>query len=439
MTPLFALLLAVAIPAEEVPARRVALVIARNDGGADRPRLRYAHDDARLFAGVLADAGGVRDDDVTLLLEPDAAALRGALGGFARSVAVAGAPSEARVEFIIYYSGHSDVDGIILGDERVSYRELRTAITAVPAAVRVVVLDSCASGAFTRLKGGTLTSPLFLDEASTVVGTAVLTSSSADESAQESERLKGSFFTHALVSGLRGAADNTGDGRVTLTEAYQFAFSETLARTERTAGGPQHAAFDIRLTGTGELVMTDLRQTTSTLSIPLEIVGRVFVRDPAGRLVAEVKKATGRVLSLAIEPGTYDIVVQGAKTQSARIKVIAGGTTLSAADFHAVDVEPTTLRGVAIDPPRPVPVLAQVGVIGGAALAAVGFGATVGLGAWALDLNDAALDPDGDPRKKQDALDYGPGLVVGVVGAASLTLIGAGLGLGAAASLTSLE
>jgi hypothetical protein len=39
---------------------------------------------------------------------------------------------------------------------------------------------------------------------------------------------------------------------VTLNEAYRFAFDETLARTETTSGGPQHAAYDISLAGTGD-------------------------------------------------------------------------------------------------------------------------------------------------------------------------------------------
>ena len=58
-----------------------------------------------------------------------------------------------------------------------------------------------------------------------------MTSSSENEAAQESERLRGSFFTHALLTGVRGAADASGDGKVTLGEAYQFAFNETLAQT----------------------------------------------------------------------------------------------------------------------------------------------------------------------------------------------------------------
>ena len=99
-------------------------------------------------------------------------------------------------------------------------------------------------------------------------GHAFLTSSAATEAAQESDRIRASYFTHYLVSGFRGAADLSGDGKVTLGEAYQFAFNETLGRTVDTKGGAQHPSYDINLSGTGDVVMTDVRQTSATLVLP---------------------------------------------------------------------------------------------------------------------------------------------------------------------------
>jgi hypothetical protein len=99
-------------------------------------------------------------------------------------------------------------------------------------------------------------------------GHAFLTSSAETEAAQESDRIRASYFTHYLISGFRGAADLSGDGKVTLNEAYQFAFNETLGRTVDTRGGAQHPSYDINLTGTGDVVMTDVRQTTATIVLP---------------------------------------------------------------------------------------------------------------------------------------------------------------------------
>ena len=136
-------------------------------------------------------------------------------------------------------------------------------------------------------------------------GHAFLTSSSATEAAQESDRLQGSYFTHALVSGLRGAADASGDGKVTLNEAYQYAFDETLARTATTQGGAQHPTYDIQMAGSGDVVMTDLRETRAAIVIGPELDGRFFVRDASGRLVAELGKPKGRTAELGVEPGAY--------------------------------------------------------------------------------------------------------------------------------------
>jgi hypothetical protein len=215
--------------------------------------------------------------------------------------------------------------------------------------VRIAVLDACASGAFTRLKGGTARKPFTIDASSAMRGHAFLTSSAAAESAQESDRIGASYFTHYLVSGFRGAADLSRDGRVTLSEAYQFAFAETLGRTIGTAGGAQHPSYDINLSGTGDVVMTDMRQTTSTLVLGEDLDGRVFIRNAARQLVVELHKPAGRTVDIGLEPGTYDVRVErdrGAyttRTQTAegvRVK-------LDARLFAAATTEPTRLRGEA--------------------------------------------------------------------------------------------
>ena len=40
--------------------RRIALIVGANDGGSGRTKLRYAHSDARAFAKVLLQLGGVK-------------------------------------------------------------------------------------------------------------------------------------------------------------------------------------------------------------------------------------------------------------------------------------------------------------------------------------------------------------------------------------------
>ena len=127
--------------------------------------------------------------------------------------------------------------------------------------MRIVILDSCSSGAFTRAKGGIKTQPFLIDGSLSAQGYAFLTSSSANEASQESDNIEGSYFTHSLLAGLRGAADTVGDGRVTLNEAYRYAYTETMARTETSLYGAQHPSYDMQVSGTGDVVLTDLSET----------------------------------------------------------------------------------------------------------------------------------------------------------------------------------
>jgi hypothetical protein len=216
-------------------------------------------------------------------------------------------PDAGRAEVVVYYSGHADEQGLLLGRETLSYRELKDAMHGIAADVGIGILDACASGVITRLKGGRLQPGFLTDESMQMKGYAFLTSSSGDEAAQESERIKGSYFTHALVTGLRGAADASGDGRVTLNEAYQYAFGETLSQTTATQGGAQHPSYDIRMAGTGDVVITDVRETSCTIVLGPEFDGRFYVRNAKRVLVAELYKPAGRTVELGLEPGAYDI------------------------------------------------------------------------------------------------------------------------------------
>jgi hypothetical protein len=336
--------------------RRLALVAGANRGHPDRVPLRYAFADAQRFAGVLTRLGGVAPDDCLTLKDPTRDAFLAAFAALRDRVGLA-RQEDVRAEVILYYSGHADEDGLMLGRERISYRELRDAMQGIAAEVGITVLDACASGVITRLKGGRPRPAFLTDDSMRMQGHAFLTSSSENEAAQESERLQGSFFTHALVSGLRGAADASGDGRVTLGEAYQFAFQETLAQTTTTQGGAQHPAYDIRMSGTGDVVMTDVRQATAGLILGADLDGRFFVRDGRRRLVAELYKPAGRRAEIAVEPGTYEVQYEEEKELYTGEIVVAEGDRreVQRPDLGRAARTPTRFRGSDGTPPSLAP------------------------------------------------------------------------------------
>jgi hypothetical protein len=345
-----AILILGAAQPEPAAIRRHALIVGMNDGGKQRAGLRYATDDARRMAGVLEELGGVSEFDRTVLLSADRAQLEAAFASLRAQISAARTPNTLR-QLIFYYSGHSDGEGLLLGKEHVRYAELRKMIQSVGADIHIAILDSCASGALVRTKGGKPRPPFLVDQSSKVRGHVFLTSSSEDEVAQESDRIGGSFFTHYLISGLRGAADISRDGKVTLSEAYQFAFDETLRRTEQTSAGAQHASYDMQLAGSGDLVTTDLRESAARITIGKELEGRFYLRDASGRLVAELYKARGLPAEIGLEPGLYRVTREHDGALSYAELEVKAGETPELLALSPVEGELAVARGDAPEPP----------------------------------------------------------------------------------------
>lgn len=326
--------------------KRYAVAIGANEGGKDRVRLRYAVSDARSFLSVLEELGGVQEEDSLLLPDPDVKTFYTEMGRLLTKMEEARS-DYSRIEAIFYYSGHSDDKNILLGNEKISYEDFRETINSMPADVRIAILDSCLSGAFTRIKGGKKKLPFLINEAYDMKGYAFMTSSSATEASQESDLIEGSFFTHYLVSGMRGAADMIQDGRVTLNEAYQFTFNETLAETTKTASGPQHPYYNIEMSGTGDVVITDIRRSSAILVLSPDISGRIFIHDKKNSLVVELSKTAGRSIELGLEEGEYRVVniLEGQVFES-KIKLQSGvNMALDADEFAKSDTKYTTPRG----------------------------------------------------------------------------------------------
>jgi len=342
----FSLIFAAFLYAAPQKVERYLLVAGANNGGTDRVKLRYAESDANSFASVMSQMGGVDKSNVLRVFDPNAKAMQ---NGFAElEKRLQGKEAGVRREVIVYYSGHADEKGLRLGGDVYSWAELRKNVNNINADVKVAILDACGSGAITRTKGG-VSRPAFLQDASSEMkGYAFLTSSNENEASQESDRIKGSFFTHSLVGGLRGAADMTGNGKVTLSEAYQYAFDETLRNTQNTSAGSQHPNRDMNLAGTGDIVMTDLRETSAVLTLDSNLEGRLFIRDEQGNLFAELNKIRGRQIELGMPVGKYSIQMEApSKIWMAKEVQISDGkkNVLSMSDMQNIAREKAVARG----------------------------------------------------------------------------------------------
>lgn len=323
--------------AESAGVERYGLYIGSNDGGKSQERLLYAGTDAIAFQKIMTEIGGISKSNGILLLDPAKEDVDNAFETISELMKRKQKDAK-RSEFVFYYSGHSDENALLLGKTKYDYSSLKAAITNVPSDVHVVILDSCYSGNFIRTKGGQKQKPFLMDDSSVVKGHAYLSSSSSQESSQESDEIGSSFFTNAMITGLRGAADTSGDKKVTLNELYSYAFNETLSKTENTAD-PQHPNYNITLVGSGDLVLSDVSASDCVLTLARDLTGRVIVRDKNSKLVAEVNKTTNLPIYLALEEGQYGVTVIG---ESATLQ---GSFALSPRKSYAIS--PSNLTPVA--------------------------------------------------------------------------------------------
>ena len=229
-----------------------ALVVTSNRGGAiGRPDLQYADDDgARYYELFTALAPA---DHIALLTDFD----RDTARLFPALVPIASSPSRAHVaaaaraiasqvaaavragdaaDFYFVFAGHGDVDrgrGFLqLTDGVFAAADLEALVGAVHATRAHVILDSCNSFFVVnpRRPGGRR----FATPADAVAGLAqrspsvgVFVSTSAEAEVFEWSELQSGVFSHAVRSGLSGAADANRDGAISYDELRAFVDTAT--------------------------------------------------------------------------------------------------------------------------------------------------------------------------------------------------------------------
>lgn len=291
--------------AASAQVERFAVLVGNDQGQPPDLDLSYAESDAARVAAMLQEVGAVRPENLVLLRGQDAGTVRRALIAVNDRIRAAG----QQTMLTVYYSGHADAGALHLGQTRLEMPELEQLVRGSAASFRLLILDACRSGALTRVKGGTAIPPFDIRVGERVAGEGAvfLTSSSASEDSQESDEIKGSFFTHALVSGLLGAADANGDGRITLDEAYRYAYEATLRASSRTVAGLQHPTFEYEVRGMGEVVLATLPANAPTrawVELPEGRTWLLFQGSEDGAVVGEVA-ARDRSRRLSLRAGRY--------------------------------------------------------------------------------------------------------------------------------------
>jgi hypothetical protein len=327
--------------------QRVAVVIGSNIGVPGDHPLEYAAADAARFYELLVGAGGVDRDRAYLVTEGGAAAVRRALleaVGRLRELSRVGPTA-----FVVYVSAHADEEALHLAGDRLPLDELRRVMRESGATLRLAILDACRTPVISRPKGGQPGPEvrLALDRRALVEGDVLITSAGLGEPAQEWRYLRGALFTHHLVAGLRGVADVDQDGRVSLAEAYAYAFRKTVSASAEGSAGLQHPAFDISMSGWGEWTFSRPANLGATVVLAPDLRGSLLVVDREQQLVADVQKQEGEELRIAVRPGWYRVVQpEGSFAGVAEARLALGGEQrVSAADFVRVSAERALLRG----------------------------------------------------------------------------------------------
>jgi hypothetical protein len=329
-------------PALRASEARTILLAIGNKGSykLGLPQLEFTQADMGRVKSVLQRMGGVRKEDTFFGSDLDYQQLRAMVQKVQRHIAGINEP----VKFVLYYSGHSDSDGLHLLDRELPRAELHQWLQEIKAKTKLVFLDSCFAGALTA-KGIKMESSFALpkahfDEPSGIV---FLAATSESEFAYEISELEGSLFTHYLVSGLYGQADSNDDGLVTIDEIYQYVFREmklyTLTLPSRSLQRPH---VDINLKGQGALVVTRPQKETVRLFLEPELYGTILLAQEKGSQIFRIDKAKNSSTSIRVLPGRYKIAVSNSHYRGqGLVDVLKDSETISLAqlkvdrDFHS--------------------------------------------------------------------------------------------------------
>ncbi|NLG18021.1 MAG: caspase family protein [Fibrobacter sp.] len=302
-----ALLFIAFILLQSASAYRYALLIGQNDGGNKVEDLRFAEEDTRRFADVLVKLGGFERSNVITALRPDSSDLQNHLSRAARLLKSERDPQNSL--FLLYYSGHADGQSLLLEETKYPIGKIESFLDSIPAGIRIGIFDACQSGAVAVYKGGTRAEPFFLRDQQKIKGQVIIASSAANERAQESQSLKSSVFSFHWLNGLRGSADFSADRKVTLNEAYQYAYRKTVETSALTSGEIQHPSYRFNISGQGDIMLTDLQNSSSGLIVEKECIGKFLVLSESYLDVyADFHKEDNRDVFISLPPGKYSVV-----------------------------------------------------------------------------------------------------------------------------------
>jgi hypothetical protein len=264
--------------------------------------------DAEDFALVLKDKEIGAFDDVKVIVNEPSASVIEAIDEFFDQKK----PDDM---LVLYFSGHGirdEIGSLYLAFKNTIRSRLRStalksdyireAMDQSRSKRQVLILDCCNSGAFPQGTKAELGGSMGMTKAFQGYGRFVLTASDATQFAWEGDKVIGetnnSLFTHFLVKGLEGDADNDGDGRITVDELYDYAYDQISRVTPKQT--PTKSASKVE----GEIVLRQNMRIEDIKPMPLpdDLISEIedlrpYVREIAVQKLEKILK--GKNLGLA--------------------------------------------------------------------------------------------------------------------------------------------
>ncbi len=200
--------------------------------------LQYAKNDAYEFSQYLRSADGLAlpKDQVRLLTDYQASKDK-ILIALSEQFDRAG-PNDM---VIFYYSGHGAPGAFLPQDytgselSKLPHREIMEILSRCKAKQKVIIADACFSGSFSGDKDGNdigkTLAGFYKNLLDSKGGVAILTSSKATEISKEVDGKQQGVFSYYIVQGLSGAADEDGNGIVTIQELFNYVENNTRRDT----------------------------------------------------------------------------------------------------------------------------------------------------------------------------------------------------------------
>lgn len=239
-----------------VVGEKWAVVVGISDYRADGLDLRYANRDAEAIRNFLIEKGGFRPDRVQFLSDQRAThqGIRTALFNFLATtqpedlvlifLAGHGVQDEINPDNFFFLTHDSEVAN--LGGTAITMWDLGNVMDYTIRSQRILVFaDTCHSGAVLARGGAKDGKNLnffnkYLEVLAKKKGRLVLTASQAHENSLEKMKLAHGVFTHSILLGLGGSADdNPADGVVTAGELVDYVRAKVPEETE----GEQHPSY----------------------------------------------------------------------------------------------------------------------------------------------------------------------------------------------------